>query len=94
LGLVTKLDVLKAFRFDDDHMFPPYEEIMQQSAASVMTMDPRSVTSRATLTRVLETLVRGRYKSLPVVDDGSVVGMIGREEVLFALREATTEYAA
>ena len=94
LGLVTKLDVLKAFLFDDDHMFPPYEEIMQQRAASVMTTDPLTVTPRAALTRVLEKLVRGRFKSLPVVDDGRVVGMIGREDVLMALREATAEYAA
>jgi CBS domain-containing protein len=37
---------------------------------------------------VLETLVRMRTKSLPVVEDGAVVGVIAREDVLQALRRA------
>jgi len=37
---------------------------------------------------VLETLVRTRMKSLPVVEDERVVGMIAREDVLAALRRA------
>jgi CBS domain-containing protein len=88
LGVVTKLDLLRAFRFTDDHMFPPYEEVMAQPVSGVMTTDPVTVTPRTPLTRVLETLVRTRSKSLPVVDDGLVVGMIAREDVLAALRRA------
>ncbi len=88
LGVVTKLDLLRAFRFTDDHMFPPYEELMSQPVRSVMTTDAVTVTPRTPLTRVLETLVRTRSKSLPVVEDGRVVGMIAREDVLAALRRA------
>ena len=88
LGVVTKLDLLRAFRFTDDHMFPPYEEIMAQPVRSVMTEDVTTVTPRTPLTRVLETLVRIRSKSVPVVDDGRVVGIIAREDVLAALRRA------
>lgn len=88
LGVVTKLDLLRAFRFTDDHMFPPYEELMAQPVSSVMTKDAVTVTPRTPLTRVLETLVRTRSKSLPVVEDGLVVGMIAREDVLAALRRA------
>ena len=40
------------------------------------------MTQRTPLTRVLETLVRTRMKSLPVVEDGRVIGMIAREDVL------------
>jgi CBS domain-containing protein len=88
LGVVTKLDLLRAFRFTDEHMFPPYEQVMSQPVRSVMTADAVTVTPRTPLTRVLETLVRTRSKSLPVVDDGVVVGMIAREDVLAALRRA------
>jgi CBS domain-containing protein len=88
LGIATKLDLLKAFRFTDQHIFPPYEELMAQPVRNVMSTDVTTVMPRTPLTRVLETLVRTRSKSLPVVDDGAVVGMIAREDVLAALRRA------
>ena len=88
LGIVTKLDLLRAFRFTDQHMFPPYERIMARPVREVMVTDLTTVTPRTPLTRVLETLVRLRTKSLPVVEDGAVVGMIAREDVLQALRRA------
>jgi CBS domain-containing protein len=88
LGVVTKLDLLRAFRFTDQHMFPPYEEIMARPVREVMVSEVTTVTPRTPLTRVLETLVRMRTKSLPVVEDGAVVGMIAREDVLQALRRA------
>jgi len=88
LGMVTKLDLLRAFRFDDRHMFPPYEQIMARPVREVMATDVTTVTPRTPLTRVLEALVRTRNKSLPVVDDDAVVGMIAREDVLQALRRA------
>jgi CBS domain-containing protein len=88
LGIVSKLDLLKAFRFTDQHMFPPYEELMAQPVRNVMSTDVTTAMPRTPLTRVLETLVRTRSKSLPVVDDGAVVGMVAREDVLAALRRA------
>lgn len=88
LGVVTKLDLLRAFRFTEDHMFPPYEQVMAEPVRQVMTTDATTVTPRTPLTRVLETLVRTRMKSLPVVEDERVVGMIAREDVLAALRRA------
>jgi len=88
LGVVTKLDLLRAFRFTDQHMFPPYEQIMARPVREVMVSDVSTVTPRTPLTRVLETLVRLRTKSLPVVEDGAVVAVIAREDVLQALRRA------
>jgi CBS domain-containing protein len=88
LGVVTKLDLLRAFRFTDQHMFPPYEQIMARPVREVMVSDVTTVTPRTPLTRVLETLVRLRTKSLPVVEDGTLVAVIAREDVLQALRRA------
>jgi CBS domain-containing protein len=88
LGVVTKLDLLAAFRAKDGQMFPPYDEIMARSVSELMTREPRAVTPRALLTDVLEKLITSRFKSLPVLDDGRLIGIISREDVLHALRSA------
>lgn len=92
VGVVTKLDLLKAFRFDEERMFLPYAEIMQTRVESVMTREPQTVTPRAPLTRVLEKLIASGSKSFPVLDSNDqLVGMVSREDVLAALRRACQE---
>ncbi len=88
VGVLSKLDLLRAFRFTQDAVFPPYDEIMRQPVADVMSREADTVTPRAPLTRVLEKLLRTRHKSFPVVDDGVLVGMVAREDVLRGLRQA------
>jgi CBS domain-containing protein len=86
LGILTKLDVLRAFRFTPDSIVPHYAQIMEGHVEAVMTRDPLSFSPGAPLTRVLEELVRTRHKSFPVVEGGRVVGIVAREDVLSALR--------
>jgi len=86
LGVLTKLDVLKAFRFTPGSLIPPYEETMSRTVEPFMTREPVTVTPSTPLTRVLEEMVRTRYKSLPVVQAGRLVGIVAREDVLAALR--------
>ena len=89
MGMLTKLDILKAFAFDQSRMVPPYDEIMDRAVESVMTEDPEFVDLETPLTRVLGDMIKSRYKSLPVVDeDKKVVGMIAREDILLALNRA------
>lgn len=88
LGWVTKLDLLRAFQFDERHLFPPYNEIMRQTVSTILVPMSHSVTPRTALTRVLEKLVASGHKSLPVVEDGAVVGIVAREDLLKALRGA------
>ena len=88
LGVVTSIDLLRAFDFNEDTILPDYERVMQRPVESVMTRDALTVTPRAPLTRVLRKLVDTRNKSFPVVDDGRVVGVIAREDVMQALRRA------
>ena len=88
-GLVTSLDLLRAFDFSEDTILPAYHRIMQREVASVMSRDALSVTPKAPLTRVLRRLVDTRNKSFPVVDDdGRVIGVVAREDVMQALRRA------
>ena len=90
VGWATKLDLLSAFRFDDSRLFPPYAEIMQTPVANVMRREVQTVTPLAPLTRVLEKMIETRSKSFPVVDDGLLVGVVAREDLLAGLRRAVS----
>jgi len=92
LGILTKFDLLKAFRFDSHSLVPPYDEIMEQTIETVMTLDPASVEPQLPLSRLLQKLVEMRTKSLPVVAEGRLVGIISREDVLKALRRAAIQH--
>jgi CBS domain-containing protein len=85
-GVVTSLDLLRAFDFSEDAILPPYHRIMQRDVGSVMSRDALTVTRHAPLTRVLRKLVDSRSKSFPVVEDDRVVGVVAREDVMLALR--------
>ena len=92
LGILTKFDLLKAFSLGAQAMVPNYDAIMEQSAEAIMTRDPVSVEPLLPLSRLLQKLVEMRTKSLPVVDNGLLVGIIAREDVLKALRRATIRH--
>jgi CBS domain-containing protein len=90
VGLVTKFDFLKNFAFTTERMLPPYEELMSRMVGEVMTTSVSHVATTTPLTRVLEGMVTHRVRSLPVLDDnGTLVGIISRQDVMRALDEAT-----
>ena len=91
VGIVTKFDLLRSFILTPDAPIPHYQEIMEQPAWSVMTTDPVTVTPELPLTRLLELLVELQTKSLPVIQNRHLVGIISREDVLEALHRATTQ---
>ena len=89
LGIVTTLDLLRAFAFNDDSILPPYDDIMQRPVSGILSPDALTVPPRQSLTRTLEKMVATRNKSFPVVDqDGRLVGMVAREDVMRGLRRA------
>ena len=92
LGILTKFDLLKAFSFDAHTLIPHYDEIMEQTAENIMTHDPVSVEPHLPLSRLLQKLVEMRTKSLPVVENRRLVGIIAREDVLKALRRAAIQH--
>lgn len=92
LGILTKFDLLKAFSLGIHAMVPNYDAIMEQPAEAIMTRDPVSVEPLLPLSRLLQKLVEMRTKSLPVVDNGLLVGIIAREDVLKALRRSTIKH--
>lgn len=88
IGMLTKLDILKAFMLTKRSVIPAYAEIMRQPAGQFMTAEPITVDPDMPLTRVLEEMITTRCKSFPVLDRGRLVGIIAREDVLHALRKA------
>jgi CBS domain-containing protein len=87
LGLVTSLDLLRAFSFPEDTILPPYDQVMQRRVQEVMTRDVLTVCPMTPLQRVIEKIVDTRSKSFPVVDGDRVVGVVAREDVMLALRQ-------
>jgi len=90
VGLVTKFDFLKTFAFTTNQLLPQYDELMKRTVGEVMTEAVVHVEPAAPLTRVLQLMVHLRARSFPVVaPDGHLVGIIAREDIMRALREAT-----
>jgi len=92
LGVVTKFDFLHTFAFTTRQMVPHYDELMSRPVAEVMTEAVVHAEPTAPLSRVLQLIVNLKVRSFPVVDsDRRLVGIISREDVMRALREAVTK---
>jgi CBS domain-containing protein len=92
VGLVTKFDFLKTFAFTTGQMLPHYDELMSRTAGEAMTEVVVHVEPAAPLTRVLQLMVNLKARSFPVVaPDRHLVGIISREDIMRALKEATQE---
>ena len=92
LGIITKFDFLRAFAFTTGQMVPHYNELMRRPVAEMMTEAVVHVEPGAPLTRVLQLMVGLKSRSFPVLGpDAQLVGIISREDVIRALKEATEE---
>ena len=91
LGIVSKFDFLRAFTFTTYEMVPQYDDFMNRPVADVMTEAVVHVEPTAPLTRVLQLMVKLKARSFPVLDTNrQLVGIVSREDVMRALREATS----
>jgi CBS domain-containing protein len=92
LGIVTKFDFLRAFAFTIGQMVPHYDELMRRPVGEMMTEAVVHVEPTAPLTRVLQLMVSLKSRSFPVIGpDLQLVGMISREDVIRALKDATRD---
>jgi CBS-domain-containing membrane protein len=92
LGIVTKFDFLKAFVFTTNQLVPHFDDLMSKTVADVMTVAVEHVEPTAPLTRVLQMMVSHKTRSLPVLSpERQLLGMISREDIMRALKDATCE---
>lgn len=90
IGLVTKFDFLKVFAFSTGQLLPHYDELMNQTVQDVMIEAVVCVAPDTPLTRALQHMVNLKTRSLPVVAaNGQLVGVIAREDMMRALKDAT-----
>ncbi len=86
-SMITKFDLLKAFT---KRMKNPYYEVIKiQSISRIMVKDPVVFDPGIPLTRVIKKIVETGYKSFPVVENNSVVGMVSREDIIEAIDQST-----
>jgi CBS-domain-containing membrane protein len=67
------------------HMEQEVQKIAATKVSQAMTPDPVSVTPDTELEDMAEIMVNKNYHTLPVVEDGKLVGVIGKEDVLKTL---------
>jgi CBS domain-containing protein len=92
LGIVTKFDFLRTFAFTIGRMVPHYDDRMRRPVGEMMTEPVVHVEPKAPLTRVLQLMVSLKSRSFPVIGpDLQLVGMISREDVIRALKDATRD---
>jgi len=81
-----------AFAFTTGQVVPHYDELMQLPVAEMMTEAVVHVEPTAPLTRVLQLMVNLKSRSfLVIAPDRQLVGIISREDVIRALKEATQD---
>ena len=61
------------------------EKIAATKVDHAMTPDPTTVTSDTDIDKVAALMVEKNYHTLPVVDGGKLVGIVGKEDVLKTL---------
>jgi CBS domain-containing protein len=88
IGMITKLDLLKAFDFTKKSKVPHYDTVMAQRVPEVMTENLHPVFPDSPLTRVLQQMIETGHESFPVIEDDHVVGIVAREDVIRALARA------
>ena len=92
VGIVTKFDFLRAFAFTTGQMMPHYDELMRRPVGEMMTEAVVHVEPTAPLTRVLQLMLSLKSRSFPVIgSDRQLAGIISREDVIRALKEATQD---
>ncbi|MEJ2604465.1 MAG: CBS domain-containing protein [Gammaproteobacteria bacterium] len=87
VGLVSEFDLLQACLLKPSSIIPRFDEILSLPVSAVMTRDCVSAASDEPLSHVLEKMIPGRLKSVPVVEGDRVVGIIARTDLLKGLHE-------
>ncbi|MEE8452269.1 MAG: CBS domain-containing protein, partial [Thermoguttaceae bacterium] len=74
LGMITEYDLLHSIRTLE----------LCGTVADFMTRDVITVEQHAPLVDVVNTLLSSRIRRVPVIDDGKLVGVVSRRDLLFA----------
>lgn len=82
VGIMTKLDLLRAFSYGTRFRRSSFFDTFSENVSDVMRTAIVSVSPDDDLQTVVDYMVEFALKSIPVVDNGQVVGMISRDDVM------------
>lgn len=75
VGIISERDIVR-------HLADTAEGFRAKPVASLMTRSPVTCARTDTLESALNTMTRGRFRHLPVVEDGKLVGIISIGDVV------------
>ena len=81
VGILTERDCMKVA------LHSGYHDVPYGLVSDYMSPDPESVTPDQSVLTIAEKFVRGRYRRYPVMDNGRLVGIISRRDVLYAMKK-------
>ena len=81
VGMISERDCLKTLLDSKYHEFPT------ALVRDIMSLEPRTVDSTASILEVAEVFLNNKFRRMPVVDDDHLVGQISRRDVLRAIEE-------
>jgi len=108
VGMVTEGDFLRRGELGTQRQRPRWLEFLLgpgrlaaeyvqssgQKVSEVMTPEPKTITPETPLDDVVSLMERHRIKRLPVVQDGKLVGIVSRANLLHALASVAREVKA
>ncbi len=78
-GMVSEADLLRGHAFSDLDQPDPTKDV---TAADVMTPEPVTMRSTDDLAEVVAAMLHYGIRSVPIVDEGRLVGIVSRRDVL------------
>lgn len=85
VGIITKTDIKRmsfAESFDEAEAEIDENIFKMLKVAQVMTTKPFTLSSSATIKEVAEVLSDKEFRTIPIVDDGELVGMVSTRDLI------------
>ena len=87
VGWVTQFDLLNTFLTAIDSPELPYDELLARETGSIMSKEPESIEPGQNLAFALKRMIETRHRSFPVTENGRLVGVIAREDIINGIEE-------
>jgi CBS domain-containing protein len=81
VGIISERDCLKTL------VNAQYHELPTAFVKDLMSTDPRSITPHTEIMEVAEVFLESGFRRLPVLDEGRMVGLVSRRDVLRVIKE-------